>query len=87
MSDTSNIFHVFPKKAKRRSEEPDIETAVTQALSSTGALDASYVFVTADGAEVTLAGWVHTRREIATAIDIACSVSGVSAVRNELSLD
>jgi osmotically-inducible protein OsmY len=68
-------------------EEADLESAVCNALACAGKLDASYIFVTARGSDITLAGWVHVNEEISRAEEIAVRIKGVRKVHNELSRD
>ena len=66
-------------------ESGDIISAVENALARDGELDSSYIFVSADGSDITLAGWVSTRVELRRSAEIAAGVKGVHAVRNEIS--
>lgn len=67
----------FPPRAK-------LESAVSDALASSGGVDASDVTVTVNGSEVTLAGMVQVPEEIGRAEEVARRVPGVTAVRNEI---
>jgi osmotically-inducible protein OsmY len=68
-------------------KEDDLESAVYSALAHTGTLDPSYIFVTARGNDITLAGWVHMKEEISLAEEITLRIKGVKKVHNELSRD
>jgi osmotically-inducible protein OsmY len=68
-------------------EEIELESAVYSALARTGTLDPSYIFVTARGSDITLAGWVHVKEEISLAEEITLRIKGVKKVHNELSRD
>jgi len=67
----------FPPQAK-------LESAVSDALASSGGIDASDVTVTAHGSEVTLGGVVQVPEEIGRAEEVARSVPGVATVRNDI---
>lgn len=66
-------------------ENADLETAVYDALAHAGGLDPSYIFVTARGSDITLAGWVFVSEEISLAEQVTLSTHGVRSVHNELS--
>lgn len=68
-------------------EEADLESAVYNALAHAGDLDPSYIFVTARGSDITLAGWVHVNEEISRAGEITLRTKGVRKVHNELHQD
>jgi osmotically-inducible protein OsmY len=66
-------------------ENVDIVSAVENALASSGELDSSYIFVSAEGSDITLAGWVSSKAEVRRSAAIAARVRGVHAVHNEIS--
>ncbi len=68
-------------------DENDLEFAVYSALAHTDTLNPSYIFVTARGSEITLAGWVHKREEVSLADEITLTINGVKNAHNELSPD
>lgn len=68
-------------------EQDDLESAVYSALAHAGNLDPSYIFVTARGSDITLAGWVHMKEEVSLAEGITLRTKGVRKVHNELSPD
>lgn len=68
-------------------EDADLETAVYDALAHAGDLDPSYIFVTARGSHITLAGWVSVSEEISLAEQVTLRTRGVRSVHNELSRD
>ncbi|WP_259672368.1 BON domain-containing protein [Rhizobium sp. NLR22b] len=57
------------------------------ALADSSDLDSSYIFVTARGSDITLAGWVHVQAEVLRAEEITLRTKGVHKVHNELSPD
>jgi osmotically-inducible protein OsmY len=61
-----------------------LEKAVAAALAAAGGLDASDVEVTAQGDTIILSGRVASTYEIERASTVACSVSGVRVVRNQI---
>ncbi|TNM61387.1 BON domain-containing protein [Aliirhizobium smilacinae] len=61
-----------------------LESAVSDALASSGGIDASDVTVTANGSTITLAGAVLRLEEVTRAEEVARSVEGVTKVRNEI---
>lgn len=63
-----------------------LESAVSDALASSGGIDASDVTVTADGSTIMLLGSVHRQEEIARAEEIARSVAGVTDVRTDIAV-
>lgn len=65
--------------------EKDIAGAVEVALALSSEIDSEYIFVSAAGSEITLAGWAPSEQEIFDSSIIAAHVAGVKAVRNELS--
>jgi osmotically-inducible protein OsmY len=60
---------------------------VCNALACAGEFDSRYIFVTARGSDITLAGWVHVNEEISRVEEIAVRIKGVRKVHNELSRD
>lgn len=78
---------VVGRSPRAQPEDVDLETAVYDALAHTGDLDPSYIFVTARGSDVTLAGWVHVSEEISLAEQVTLRTRGVRSVHNELSRD
>ncbi|WP_454858147.1 BON domain-containing protein [Rhizobium binxianense] len=68
-------------------EQDDLESAVYSALADAGDLDPSYIFVSARGSDITLAGWVHMKEEVSLAEQITLRTKGVRKVHNELSPD
>lgn len=66
-------------------EAGDIVSAVENAFARSGELDSSYIFVSASGLDITLAGWASSKAEISCSNAIAAGVKGVEAIRNELS--
>ncbi len=62
----------------------DIDLAVSASLESAGDIDASYIFVSARGPDIILAGWVPHNAQIDRAFNVARSTSGVRRVFNEL---
>ena len=63
-----------------------LESAVSDALASSGGIDASDVTVTANGSSITLAGAVLRQEEVARAEEVARSIDGVTEVRNDLTV-
>jgi osmotically-inducible protein OsmY len=63
-----------------------LEAAVSDALASSGGIDASDVMVTASGTIITLSGSVLRQEEFARAEEIARSVEGVTDVRNDIAV-
>ncbi len=63
-----------------------LEAAVSDALASSGGIDASDVMVTASGSTITLSGAVLRQEEIARAEEIARGVEGVTNVRNGIAV-
>lgn len=63
-----------------------LEAAVSDALASSGGIDASDVSVTASGSTITLAGVVLRHEEVTRAEEIARSVEGVTDVRNDITV-
>lgn len=61
-----------------------LESAVSDALASSGGIDASDVTVTANGSTITLAGAVLRLEEVTRAEEVARGVEGVTKVRNEI---
>lgn len=61
-----------------------LEAAVSDALASSGGIDASDVTVTANGSTITLAGAVQRQEEVARAEEVVRGVNGVTEVRNGL---
>lgn len=61
-----------------------LEGAVSDALASSGGIDASDVRVTAHGGEITLLGVVQVPEEVDRAEEVARNVAGVTSVRNEI---
>ncbi|MBX4871161.1 BON domain-containing protein [Rhizobium bangladeshense] len=73
--------------ATRHPDQDDLESAVYSALADSSHLDSSYIFVTARGSDITLAGWVPVQAEAWLAEEIALGTKGVHRVHNELSPD
>lgn len=63
-----------------------LEGAVSDALASSGGIDASDVAVTASGSSITLTGAVLREEEFIRAEEIAINVPGVQHVRNEIAV-
>lgn len=63
-----------------------VESAVSDALASSGGIDASDISVTANGSSITLTGTVLREEEKIRAEEIAINVEGVQHVRNELAV-
>jgi hypothetical protein len=61
-----------------------LEGAVSDALASSGGIDAADVAVTASGSTVTLTGMVNRQQEVGRAGEVAKSVEGVTEVKNEI---
>ncbi|MGW9229569.1 BON domain-containing protein [Pseudorhizobium sp. NPDC055634] len=61
-----------------------LESAVSDELAAAGGIDATDVFVIAEGSTITLTGSVLSAQEVARAEEIARSVKGVTEVRNEI---
>lgn len=61
-----------------------LEGLVSDALATSGGIDASDVTVTATGAVITLAGAVQRQEEVARAGEVARSIAGVGEVKNEI---
>jgi osmotically-inducible protein OsmY len=62
----------------------DIELAVSASLANDGDIDATYIFVSARGPDITLAGWVPQNTQIDLASTVAQATHGVRRVFNEL---
>lgn len=78
-------FHETPPEVEAEfPPSATLEGAVSDALASTGGVDASDVTVTASGSEITLSGTVQLETEVARAEEVALSVAGVTDVRNEI---
>lgn len=78
-------FHETPPEVEAEfPPSATLEGAVSDALASAGGIDASDVTVTASGSTITLAGTVLQESELARAEEVARSVAGVTAVRNEM---
>ncbi|EUB97908.1 transport-associated protein [Rhizobium sp. CF080] len=78
-------FHETPPEVEAEfPPSATLEGAVSDALASTGGVDASDVTVTASGSEITLGGTVQLETEVARAEEVALSVAGVTDVRNEI---
>ncbi|MGA1832365.1 BON domain-containing protein [Rhizobium wenxiniae] len=63
-----------------------LEATVSDALASTGGIDASDVTVTASGTTITLSGSVLRQEELVRADEIARSIEGVTKVRNDIAV-
>ncbi|WP_371833502.1 BON domain-containing protein [Ferirhizobium litorale] len=63
-----------------------MDTAVVEALSAAGDVDATYIFVSVVDTGVTLSGWVATTEEIARASVICAAIAGVAGVTNRLQI-
>ncbi|MBU9293925.1 BON domain-containing protein [Burkholderia multivorans] len=63
-----------------------LQKTVMRSLSQTRGLDASNILVVARGAVVTLAGSVPKAEQVELAVSAARAVSGVSEVRNDLTI-
>jgi osmotically-inducible protein OsmY len=63
-----------------------LEAAVSDALASSGGIDASDVMVTASGTAIALSGAVLRHEEFVRAEEIARSVEGVTDVRNDIAV-
>lgn len=63
-----------------------LETAVSDALASSGGIDASDVTVTADGSTIMLLGTVLRHEEVARAEEVARNVEGVTDVRIDITV-
>lgn len=87
MSVDRKHLSVVDRAPRAQPEDADLETAVYDALAHTGDLDPSYIFVTARGSDITLAGWVHVSEEISLAEEVTLRTRGVRSVHNELSRD
>ena len=87
MSVDRKHLSVASRRPRVQPENADLEAAVYDALAHTGDLDPSYIFVTAHGSDVTLAGWVHVSEEISLAEQVTLRTRGVRSVHNELSRD
>ncbi len=61
-----------------------LEAAVSDALASSGGIDASDVTVTANGSTITLSGAVLRQDEVFRAEEVALGVQGVTEVRNAI---
>jgi len=69
----------------RPANAADLESAVSASLHRAGDIDATYIFVSAQDSDITLAGWVPLCGQIDRAADVAWGVRGVRHVLNELS--
>jgi hyperosmotically inducible protein len=69
----------------RPANAAELESEVSASLHRAGGIDATYIFVSAQDGDVTLAGWVPLYAEIDRAADVARGVDGVRHVLNELS--
>ncbi|WP_025600300.1 BON domain-containing protein [Burkholderia sp. WSM2230] len=69
-----------------RAANRKLQQTVVRALSHTRRLDASNILVVARGGVVTLAGSVPAAEQIDLAVSAAKAVSGVSEVRNDLTI-
>ncbi len=78
---------VASRVATGHPDQDDLESAVYSALAHSGDLDPSYIFVTARGSDITLAGWVHKQAEVLLAEQITLTMKEVHKVHNELSAD
>ncbi|MBX5039213.1 BON domain-containing protein [Rhizobium lentis] len=87
MSVDRKHLSVASRVATRHPDQDDLESAVYSALADFGDLDPSYIFVTARGSDITLAGWVHVQAEVLLAEEITLRTKGVHKVHNELSPD
>ncbi|MGM4910132.1 BON domain-containing protein [Rhizobium sp. 768_B6_N1_8] len=87
MSVDRKHLSVVGRRPRAQPEDVDLETAVYDALAHAGDLDPSYIFVTARGSDVTLAGWVSVSEEISLAEQVTLRTRGVRSVHNELSRD
>ncbi|MDR9814737.1 BON domain-containing protein [Rhizobium hidalgonense] len=87
MSVDRKHLSVAGRVATRCFDPGDLESAVYSALAHAGDLDPSYIFVTARGRDITLAGWVHLKAEVSRAEEITLRTNGVRKVHNELSPD
>jgi len=67
MSVDRKHLSVAGRVATRCFDPGDLESAVSSALAHAGDLDPSYIFVTARGRDITLAGWVHLKAEVSRA--------------------
>ncbi|ULR42617.1 BON domain-containing protein [Rhizobium sp. K102] len=87
MSVDRKHLSVAGRVATRCPDQGDLESAVYSALAHAGDLDPSYIFVTARGRDIPLAGWVHLKAEVSRAEEITLGTNGVRKVHNELSPD
>ena len=87
MSVDRKHLSVVDDAPRARPQDVDLETAVYDALAHTGDLDPSYIFVTARGGDITLAGWVSMSEEIWLAEEATLRTRGVRSVHNELTRD
>lgn len=62
-----------------------LETAVADALSLAGDVDASDIAVTCEGRRIVLSGSVNSAEEAKRAVEIAASIKDVAAVDSRLS--
>lgn len=67
-------------------EPADIALAVERGFTRPPDLDGRFIFVSANGSAITLAGWVSTSAEKTQAADIARLTPGVGSVFNELTV-
>ncbi|WP_321935707.1 BON domain-containing protein [Paraburkholderia sp. J8-2] len=75
-----------PVQAKAKAADRALRKRVLTALGKAKGLRASGVTVRVNNGAVTLQGWVPEQAQIERAADIAQSVPGVTAVKNELTL-
>jgi len=81
-------FHEIPPQAEIDDPTSSVlEADVAEALSRTGALDASRVEVTVSNGTIMLAGFVGSRPEIDIAGEVAARVAGVAAIDNRLMVE
>ena len=78
------FFGHEPEAEQEDRTKAELETAVADALATSGGVDASDVHVTAGGHDIVLSGLVATRGEVDRAIIVAKAVTGVGSVRNQI---
>ncbi|MCJ8521598.1 osmotically-inducible protein OsmY [Pseudorhizobium tarimense] len=78
-------FHEEPPVVEKEyPPEAALEGAVSDALGSAGGIDATGIHVVAEGTTIILTGSVMYESEVVRAEEVACSIAGVSDVRNEV---
>lgn len=80
-------FHEEPPVVEKEfPPAAELEGAVSDALGSVGGIDATGIQVVAQGTTIVLKGSVMYQSEIERAEEVARSISGVTDVRNEVTI-